>query len=629
MRGAFGLGVVLTVSLALIAVCTDPVGAAPDRPLPTPVQVRPEPQGITLADPAFTPLPDAHATFGRLGGSVYEIEVPDHWNRKLVLYMHGFGEFATEASATPPDLRHYLITHGYAWGSSSFSSTSFIPGRAADETAALWDHFARTYGRPARTYVIGLSMGGLATHIAAERYGNRYDGAFALCGAAGGTAASKISTDVFVAGAFAAGVDQAEFDAAPDIGRLIQDRIVPALRDPKRHAIFEKIAVDLSGGPRPFGRQGFHFEEETNWRRAGWLLAAHLAPNRSTTYRLGSDNPVSSRAFNRGAVRLTTNDELLRSYLDGTETTGKLQMPLLTMHTTGDGQVPIEQARMLARRVDAAGKQNLLVQRVFRDPGHCGFSTEEVEAGFQALVGWVEQGRKPAGNNVLTEDLAELDHPFELSVRPGTPQADRVPGARRRVVVHGRLTVDGRPFDARWVGAVVSRDGLVTPCQYTLPSVNRGRYTITVLASSDSTGCGAPGAKVLLWTFSGETQLWSVDELTWPRTRRVRFDASFSSTAPAGASVPTTEFSGEVFRSNGRRVAPGTKVAAYIGTTRCGVASVRNGGSFFGYILSVVGPGSIPGCTTGATIQFRVNGRPATETAVNDGHGSERNLTVP
>jgi len=42
-----------------------------------------------------------------------------------------------------------------------------------------------------------------------------------------------------------------------------------------------------------------------------------------------------------------------------------------------------------------------------------------------------------------------------VAVRPGTPEADAVPGARDRVVLRGRLTVDGAPFDAQWVGAVV------------------------------------------------------------------------------------------------------------------------------------------------------------------------------
>jgi hypothetical protein len=85
-----------------------------------------------------------------------------------------------------------------------------------------------------------------------------------------------------------------------------------------------------------------------------------------------------------------------------------------------------------------------------------------------------------------------------------------------------------------------------------------------------------------------------------------------------------------VFRPDGRQLPGGTRIEAYIGRTRCGVASVRRTGSFAGFSLSVVGPDAIPGCTRGGTITFRVNGRRALDTAVNEPGGSSGlDLTVP
>src|SRR6476661_3767593 len=75
------------------------------RPLPPPVQVRPEPAGVALGDPAFRPLPGARAEFGRLGGSVYQVEVPERWNGRLVLYLHGYGELGPTAEVSPPGIR--------------------------------------------------------------------------------------------------------------------------------------------------------------------------------------------------------------------------------------------------------------------------------------------------------------------------------------------------------------------------------------------------------------------------------------------------------------------------------------------------------------------------------------------
>ena len=463
--------------------------------LPPPVHVQPEPDGGNLSDPAFTALPGARADFGRLGGSVYQLEVPTRWNGRLVLYMHGYEELGPVARVTPPDIRRYLIGHGYAWGASSFSGTSLIPGRAADETAALWDLFARRYREPRRAYVTGLSMGGMATHIAAERYGNRFDGALALCGSAGQTAAVSANADLLAAGAYAAGVSRGEFRGTAGVHELVNDRILPALRRPRVRRRFEDLMISLTGGPRAFAREGFLMEEDTNWERAELLASAGLAPNRHTVYRLGPPSDTTSRSFNRAVLRFRTNPAGLRAFVAGNDTAGKLEMPLLTMHTTGDGQVPIEQARILRRRVDAAGAHRRLVQRAFRDPGHCGFTSTEWQAAFAALVRWAATGVRPRGHDLRTRRLNRLRRQFELSPRVGTPAADAVPGAGRRVVAHGVLRLDGARFDARFLGAVVRRrDGLVTPCQLALSPVRRGRYRITVMAGAERSGCGVPGA---------------------------------------------------------------------------------------------------------------------------------------
>jgi pimeloyl-ACP methyl ester carboxylesterase len=618
---------VMTVTLA--AASAIPAGsrlavadtAAGERPLPPPVEVRPEPEGVTLGDPAFEPVLEARADFGRLGGAVYQVEVPKKWNGKLLLFMHGFEDLRPEAEVGPPDFRRYLIAQGIAWGASSFSSTSLIPGRAADETAALWDYFARTYGRPTRTYINGFSMGGMATHIAAERYPDRFDGALGLCGAAGQTpAAVSGGADYFAAGAYAAGVTQQEFDATTDIGALIGDRILPALKEPPAHKRFEDIMVDLTGGPRRFAREGFRHDEETNWRRIRISVSARLVSNIDTNYRLGPRSGVTSEEFNRAVVRVRPNDELVRTFVEGNETTGNLQMPLLTLHTTGDGQVPIEQARILRRRVDAAGKSDQLVQRVIRDPGHCGFRTNELVAGLEALEDWVEHGVKPEGSNVLVKDLRKLDGRFELSPRGGTPAANEVPGARERAGLSGHLTLDGAPFDANFLGAIVQRNGLITPCQYTLPEVQDGRYEITVLADAEARGCGANGARIVLWTFVDGTRYYSNEALPWPRNGRTTatFDATFSNAAPDGVAPSAVQFVGEVYDRRGRNMPPGTRVEAFVGNTRCGIASIRRTGSFAGYLLAVAGPESIAGCERGAQLTFRINGRPAVDTSVNE-----------
>ncbi len=200
-----------------------------------------------------------------------------------------------------------------------------------------------------------------------------------------------------------------------------------------------------------------------------------------------------------------------------------------------------------------------------------------------------------------------------------TNPATGPPATGARLSVQGRATLDGSPFDAQFLGAVVLRDGLATACQANISAVFTDGYAIDVLPQHESAGCGEPGDRVVLWTFVGRQKLYSTEAVTWPeRGTRATFAADFTRAMPAGAAPVVTELSGPVIDGNGRTARVGTRVEAYIGDTRCGVASVRRfATTYTGYVLSVVGPDSIPACARDGRITFRIDGRPARETYVN------------
>jgi hypothetical protein len=203
-------------------------------------------------------------------------------------------------------------------------------------------------------------------------------------------------------------------------------------------------------------------------------------------------------------------------------------------------------------------------------------------------------------------------------------------GSHDRVVIRGRATLDGVVFDAPYIGAVVKQHGLVTPCQITLPVVRNGQYDITVYARTEAPGCGAPGAEVFLWTFVQDQIVFSHESVRWPGNgAAAEFLPTFSIAAPNGGVRPIMGLAGEVLDRHRRRQPPGTRVEAYIGRTRCAVASIRRTGSFTGFSIDVVGPGSIPGCSLGGTVTFRVNGRRAAETVLNEaGRGTSLDLSL-
>jgi hypothetical protein len=204
-------------------------------------------------------------------------------------------------------------------------------------------------------------------------------------------------------------------------------------------------------------------------------------------------------------------------------------------------------------------------------------------------------------------------------------------GAEDRVVVRGRATLDGASFDAPYLGAAVKRHGLVTPCQRALPRVRDGRFAVTVRARTEARGCGAAGSRIFLWTFVQDQIVYSKQSVRWPGNgKTARFDPGFSISAPNGGVGPIVGFAGEIFDASQRRLPPGAHVEAHVGQTLCAVATTRRIEDWIGFSIDVVGPDSIPGCEIGGTITFRVDGRDAQETAVNQaGQSTSLNLSLP
>ena len=198
------------------------------------------------------------------------------------------------------------------------------------------------------------------------------------------------------------------------------------------------------------------------------------------------------------------------------------------------------------------------------------------------------------------------------------------------VALHGIATLDGANFDARWIGAVVIRDRLLTPCNTSLPRIQKGRFAIRVYAERVSAGCGGPGTAVLFWTFANETKLYATAAIPWAEATQPASVARvrFSSAHPQGAAPVVTELDGHVLNQDGSSVRRG-RVEARIDGHLCGVASIRDARDFVGYILSIVGPDAVPACRAGGTVTLTVDGTPARQSAINSpDHTMDLDLTI-
>jgi hypothetical protein len=81
---------------------------------------------------------------------------------------------------------------------------------------------------------------------------------------------------------------------------------------------------------------------------------------------------------------------------------GRLPIPVMSLHTIGDLFVPFSMEQLYARRVESQGATDRLVSRAIRDHNHCGFAPPEEARAFADLVVWVKTGVKPAGDDILT-----------------------------------------------------------------------------------------------------------------------------------------------------------------------------------------------------------------------------------
>jgi hypothetical protein len=112
------------------------------------------------------------------------------------------------------------------------------------------------------------------------------------------------------------------------------------------------------------------------------------------------------------------------------ELTGKITVPVLAIHETGDGRVPFGLQQAYRRRTLTAGTGHLLVQRAVRWPGHCAIEGEVREQAFDDLVAWIERGTRPDGDDVLGADPATLGLRWTPTLHPEDPTR-RPPPAQR------------------------------------------------------------------------------------------------------------------------------------------------------------------------------------------------------
>ncbi|HEX7251870.1 MAG TPA: hypothetical protein VF376_03240, partial [Thermoanaerobaculia bacterium] len=386
----------------------------------------------TFESPAHPVLLD-----GVLGGAPYRVRVPTNWNGTLLLYAHGYQKRARHPGETEnrdppdapgpleslvlPDMEPVLLARGFGLAGSAFRANGWDVREGIEDMLALREFFIQQVGRPKRTILWGLSLGAMIAARSIEETPRVYDGAICACmPGAGATRSWNKVLDLSLAYDAAVGwpkswgtvrlvapaVDYGK-DVAPEIGRQ--------LREKDWLARFEFVRASLGASPEDFYKvpagspalltlMFFATEARAELQtRVGGPVGENLGrryqPSAEVWTYLGSLGAKSEWLDWMNARSDMAPDEKARAYLArNADFSGRVQVPILSIHTTVDGLVSPAHESAYRDTLKSAGRDALLVQAFTNGVGHCLFSEAQLLDAVVAMESWLESGTPPGSD---------------------------------------------------------------------------------------------------------------------------------------------------------------------------------------------------------------------------------------
>ena len=348
---------------------------------------------------------------GTLGDTGYLIGKPDNWNGGLILFAHGYeGEREGPGSLGESLLTAHFKRGNYAWAAAGFRSAGYRPDWFLADTIAVRQHFIKTYGQPRWVILYGESMGGYVTVAGLEQHPELFQGGMTECGVVDGVGGIDWRYAYTAAAEYFSGVPL--LDAAPEeFEKLVKGPFVDRIGEPgsytERGRRFASVVKHLAGGDVPLLPEAMaqRYLENLRARRPGPAYARELsrhADTRQIVYHIDPGLGVDAATLNRD-IRRVLPEEGARQATNPAFApfTGRIRVPLMTLHGTADLDVPLRLEQNYRRRTLAAGTSRLLVQRTQRMAAHCDFDQSAREKLFDDLVTWIERGVVPKGEDLL------------------------------------------------------------------------------------------------------------------------------------------------------------------------------------------------------------------------------------
>jgi len=371
-------------------------------------------------------------------GATYLIQVPASWNGTLVLYSHGYVTPGSPNPATDvgdPLTGGWLLSNGYALAGSSYATTGWALQQAIPDQLATLNTFDRRVGTPARTIAWGHSLGGMITAALLQVAPERFTAALPMCGVlAGGVGTWNQGLDSSVAVQQLLGPTsglQVVNITSPTTNLGIAETLLAtaqATAQGRARIALASALADIPGWFNPASPEPAptdYVTQEANqflWQtqvdgpfafalraeleaRAGGNVSWTTGVNFTTQLALSSDLAEVQALYTAAGLSLSADlatiqasapisaDPAAVKYLTKYIVyNGDLDLPVLTLHTTGDGLV-VNQDEQAYRNVALdAGDGAMLREGYVHRAGHCTFTPAETIAAFQTLIHRVNTG---------------------------------------------------------------------------------------------------------------------------------------------------------------------------------------------------------------------------------------------
>jgi len=394
-------------------------------------------------------------------GATYLIEVPSPWNGTLVLYSHGYvvpGSQNPAEDVGDPITGAYLLAKGYALGGSSYATTGWAIHEALPDQIEVLDTFKSLVGPPSRTIAWGHSLGGIVTAGLVQRYPTRFDGALPMCGVvAGGVGTwnqaldSAFTFDVLLG----SGSGLQLVNITDGVANLVKaEKILTTAQGTAQGQARIALAAALDDTPgwydplSPEPSSSDYVTQEANqfqWLsqvdfpfafdlraelegRAGgnpsWnngvdyakqLMSSVDYPEVQALYQAAGLNLDTDLQALNSAARIKANQPSVAYLKQNIIFNGQIHIPVLTMHTKGDGLVVVEDESAYKDVVDREHNDKFLRQTFVHRAGHCAFTPAETVVAFQALVDRLDTGNWPKlGAHGLNSEAKALGSKFNV-----------------------------------------------------------------------------------------------------------------------------------------------------------------------------------------------------------------------